>query len=105
MITPSAETQNAAQKVPGNRRVRETKRTAEGQARRNLRNVTATVLTEAVPSPKDEFDTLRPTAALRPARIRLGRFRDLRRDFPSASSIGRLFQGDGTGLCAWTNRG
>jgi serine phosphatase RsbU (regulator of sigma subunit) len=59
MITPSAETQNAAQKVPGNRRVRETKRTAEGQARRNLRNVTATVLTEAVRSPKDEFDTLR----------------------------------------------
>jgi serine phosphatase RsbU (regulator of sigma subunit) len=59
MIRPSSETPNATRKVPGNRPARETRRTVEGQARRNLRNATGTDLAEVVQSPKDELDTLR----------------------------------------------
>jgi sigma-B regulation protein RsbU (phosphoserine phosphatase) len=59
MITPSAETQNATRKAPGNRPARETGRTAEAHAPRNLRNSTATDRTDIVQSPKDELDTVR----------------------------------------------
>jgi sigma-B regulation protein RsbU (phosphoserine phosphatase) len=59
MITPSAETQTATRKVPGNRPARETGRTAEVHAPRKLRNTTATDHTDIVQSPKDELDTVR----------------------------------------------
>jgi serine phosphatase RsbU (regulator of sigma subunit) len=59
MITPSAETQNTTRKVPGNRPARGTRRTAEGQARQNLRSALATDIPEVFQSPKDELDTLR----------------------------------------------
>lgn len=59
MITPSAETQNAKQKVPRNRPATEARRTAEGHARQNLGNTTATNHTEVAQSMKDELDTVR----------------------------------------------
>jgi phosphoserine phosphatase RsbU/P len=59
MITPSAETRNITRKVLGNRPTQEIRRTAEGQARQNLRSALATDIPEVVQSPKDELDTLR----------------------------------------------
>ncbi len=59
MITSSAETRNTTRKVLGNRPTQEIRRTAEEQARQNLRSALATDIPEVVQSPKDELDTLR----------------------------------------------
>jgi sigma-B regulation protein RsbU (phosphoserine phosphatase) len=59
MITPTAETPDAIRKAPGNRPARQIRRLAEGHARRNLRNTTATDHSEAVQRLKDELDAVR----------------------------------------------
>jgi sigma-B regulation protein RsbU (phosphoserine phosphatase) len=59
MIMPTEETQDAMRKAPASRPVRETRRTTEGQARRNLRNTTATDHSGALQRLKEELDTVR----------------------------------------------
>jgi serine phosphatase RsbU (regulator of sigma subunit) len=59
MITPFEKTQAATRKVPGNRHAQESRRSAEGHARKQLPAAIATDLTESVRSLKDELDRVR----------------------------------------------
>src|SRR6266852_5693422 len=98
MVTPPIkEIMNTARKPPGNRPSRETRRTGKRQASQDS-PATGKDLSESIDSLKGDPDA---AEALRSPRTGLGKLRDRRRDFPSAPSLGRLFQGDGTRLHAW----
>jgi serine phosphatase RsbU (regulator of sigma subunit) len=58
MITPNAETRNAARKA-GNRPARGSRRAAEGQPRRNAPSTAATDTTGSIQSLKEELDAVR----------------------------------------------
>src|ERR1700720_46110 len=59
MITPFEETQTATRKVPGNRRAQESRRSAEGHARKQSPASIATELRESVRLLKDDLDRVR----------------------------------------------